>query len=722
MKIFQRILSDLSLLIVTMLLFLLLFQTKISLPPTVQAIGRMHPFLLHVPIVLLILVLVLWIFRKNVEGNSFQKIFSPILHVSVFTSALTALMGFFLSKEGGYDETTIYWHKLLGVITALLAYIMLLIYKATGENKKIFGAASITTTLLLVVASHFGSNLSHGEGFVWQPFRGEEKTEEEKITDSSTMFAAAIKPILKTKCFSCHNETKAKGKLVMTSEEKLLAGGKSGPIWKAGDASNSRIIHNINLAEDDKKHMPPLGKPQLNEEEINFLYTWIQSGADMKKQIREYSETDSVKIIAAKFFNPQKEEPKEKEYSFSAVSSTTIQKLNDPFCSVFPISQNSPALQVDFFVREKYNSKKLEELLKVKEQIVVLSLANMPASDADMKTVSKFTNLEKLILNNSSVTNKGVAELVKLKSLQSLSLAGTGINKNAIQELLKLESLKEVFIWKTNIVNEDILAIKVNNKKIIFNTGYIPEKGEVLTLTSPAIKNETVVLGENEKVELKHQIPGVMIRYTTDGTVPDSTSSPVYKEPFPINGFTTIKALAIKNGWYSSPVFEVNFYKKGIQPQKAELITTPNEKYKGEGGITLIDGKKGTVENFSDPAWLGFREEPFEALFYFEKPQTINNISISYATRVQAYLMPPTEIEIWGGENKDKLKLLKKIFPTQLTKEEKNMVKNEAIKIEFPSLSAQCFKIIAKNITKLPSWHPGKGQKGWVFIDEVFFN
>lgn len=722
MKIFQRILSDLSLILVTMLLFLLFFQNKLSLPPIFQAVGRMHPFLLHVPIVLLILVLILWQFRKNIEDGSFQKIFSPIIHVAAFTSVFTATMGLFLSKEGGYEETSIFWHKLLGVITAVFAYLLLLIYRADWNTKKIFGTATFTTTLLLVVASHFGSNLTHGEGFVWQPFLKEEMTEEEKMTDSSTLFAAVIRPVLKTKCFSCHNEGKAKGKLVMTSEEKLLAGGKNGPIWKAGDATNSHIIKNINLPEDDKKHMPPIDKPQLNEGEINLLYTWIQDGADMKKQLREYKETDSLMIVASKFINTQREEIKEKEYPFSAADAGTIQKLNDPFCTVFPLSQNSPALQVDFFVREKYNSKKLEELLKVKEQLIVLSLANMPATDADMKTVSKFANLEKLILNNTLVTNKGIAELVKLKSLRSVSLAGTGIDKNAIPDLLKPGSMKEIFIWKTGIKEQDIAAINNKNKEPVFNLGYIPDEGEILTLTSPGIKNENMILSENETVELKHQIPGVIIRYTNDGTVPDSTSSPVYKNPLSIDRFTTIKARAIKSGWYSSPVVEYSFFKKGKEPQRAELLTVPNEKYKGEGGKTLIDGKKGTIENFGDASWLGFREQPFGAIFYFDKPQTISNISLSSIKRVQAYIMPATEIEVWGGTDKNSLRLLKKFYPPQITKEQKNVVKSEVFDIEFPPITAGCFKIIAKNITKLPAWHPGKGQKGWVFFDEIFFN
>jgi hypothetical protein len=193
--------------------------------------------------------------------------------------------------------------------------------------------------------------------------------------------------------------------------------------------------------------MPPKGKPQLSQEQIDLLFVWIQSGADMKKTMKDHADDDTVKILAAKFIHLPKTE---KTYSFAAASTSTIQKLSGPFCSVFPLSQNSPALQADFFVREKFDRKKLEDLLKVKQQLVVLNLGNMPVTDADMKTVNQFANLEKLILNNSLITNSALNEIKKLKSLRSLSLAGTQIDKNGAQSFSQFDS-KKAFIWNTNI-------------------------------------------------------------------------------------------------------------------------------------------------------------------------------------------------------------------------------------------------------------------------------
>lgn len=721
MKLFQRILSNLSFFIIVMLLFLLFFQHKVSLPPLLQSVGRMHPLLLHLPIGLLIISFILWLGRSAIEERSFQTIFLLVLNVTAFTSALTALMGFFLSREGGYDESILSKHKILGVITAALAYVLYLIYQSGPQKKYLFGTSMIASLLVMIIGSHFGSTLTHGEGFVWQPLQGEEDSKEEKITDSSSLYAAAVRPILKSKCFSCHNEKKAKGELIMTTEEKILAGGKNGPIWISGDALNSHIIQNINLPEDDKKHMPPKGKPQLTAEEVSFLFAWIDAGADMRKPIREYADDDTLKILATKFINLPKEQVA-RSYPFKAASFSLIQKLSSPFCAVFPLAENSPALQADFFVREKFDPKKLDELLKIKDQLVVLNLGNMPVEDADMKTINQFVNLEKLILNNSSVTNSGIGEIKKLKNLRSLSLAGTKIDKNAAQSFTLLDSLKEVFVWNTKISPSEVQELQKQNSRIAFNSGYVPDETEILTLTPPIAKNEEFVLNDHEKIELKSQLPGVSIRFTTDGTDPDSVNSPIYNTPISPDGFTLVKARSVKPGWYTSPVSSFSFFKKGIKPSKAELINAPNEKYKGEGAATLIDNKKGLAENFADPAWLGFREKPCAALFYFDTAKTISNISISYNIGVQSYLMPPAEIEIWAGDEKSDLKLLKKVRPRQISKAEKNVVRVEGLKIEMQPSTHKWYKVVVKNLDRLPSWHPGKGEKAWIFIDEIFFN
>jgi len=30
--------------------------------------------------------------------------------------------------------------------------------------------------------------------------------------------------------------------------------------------------------------------------------------------------------------------------------------------------------------------------------------------------------------------------------------------------------------------------------------------------------------------------------------------------------------------------------------------------------------------------------------------------------------------------------------------------------------------VVVVPVGKLPAWHPGKGDKGWAFVDEIFLN
>ena len=93
---------------------------------------------------------------------------------------------------------------------------------------------------------------------------------------------------------------------------------------------------------------------------------------------------------------------------------------------------------------------------------------------------------------------------------------------------------------------------------------------------------------------------------------------------------------------------------------------------------------------------------------------------LSLGRNLGGFIFPPTSIEIWAGNSKSSLQLIQKINPTQPLKD--GSVRIEPIEITLKAGNYSFIKVIARPVTKLPSWHNGKGQPGWVFIDEVFFN
>ena len=99
-------------------------------------------------------------------------------------------------------------------------------------------------------------------------------------------------------------------------------------------------------------------------------------------------------------------------------------RLNTPFRVIFPIANGSPALHTDFFVRQAYKQEQLGELSEIKDQLVALNLSNMPVKNEDLKTIGQFEQLEKLVLNNTDITDASLSNLQSLTKLKSLSLSG----------------------------------------------------------------------------------------------------------------------------------------------------------------------------------------------------------------------------------------------------------------------------------------------------------
>lgn len=709
-----RIFINLIFFFQVLLVFLLFFEERIELPDWLQVAGRLHPMVLHVPIGILILLFVFMMLRNTFRRRQFRKIVLICLLLAALSASVTALFGFFLSINGDYGTDSLNQHKISGVVLSMLTFFLLVWYKNVKKGEIVFYSSVVFTLLALVFAGHTGSVLTHGENFVLAPIA----TEEILTVDNASLYQVAVMPVLEKKCFSCHNESKAKGKLIMTSIAKFKAGGEHGKAWIEGNPDSSRMIQNIHLPLEHDDHMPPDGKTQLTPFEISLLEAWIRSGADFEKKLNEFLDEDTLKVLATSAIDSRNKNVATVVYPFKAVSSEVISKMNTPFRTVFPLYQNSPALHADFFVKEAFQINSLEELKEIRDQLVVLNLSKMPVTDANLTLISQFKNLEKLNLNFTALKGEGLTNLKSLTSLESISLSGTSVTKDALTAILSLPSLSEVFIWNTQITEVEKAELEQRFPKIEFIHTLFNDPS-LLALSKPIVVNEGIIK-KGDLLQLKHTMPGVIIRYSLDGSKPDSISSTVYDKPIPVNETVKVKALACKAGWYCSDLLEITCYVEGYKPILVTLLKPADKQYPGEGASSLTDGHKGFTDVLKEPSWLGFRENAFEAGFDFgSQPPSVSKIVLSYADNLGGYIFPPTDLEVWGGKNANDIKLIKAIKIEQPTGYRPQSM--EAIGISFDSSPHSYYKIIARPVSKLPLWHGGKGQKGWFFVDEVFF-
>ncbi|MDN5202017.1 c-type cytochrome domain-containing protein [Fulvivirgaceae bacterium BMA10] len=709
----EKVVSNLVLFLLSLLTLLLLFEDYVQVPVWLQPFGRMHPLMLHFPIVLVVALVLLQLFKKHLDPSSFEKINKFSLYLAAITTSLTTLMGFLLSHEESTISDLMQLHKWFGVLINYLIYFLILVY-----NRRVFYKILLYTGLIvLIFTGHFGAGLTHGTGFLTEPIMKNRKSE---ITEESALFEGFVQPILLSKCEGCHNEQKKKGGLNMSSWPEILKGGENGPIWIAGDPDSSEMIRRSLLPMEHDDHMPPEGKPQLTASELRLLKNWIRAGAGEHMSLADLSPNDSLyQLVTDRLASLQKQDDLPK-YDFKHADEELVASLNNPYRTIKQESPGSPALDVNIYVRQAFKLEYLTELKKIREQIVFLNLAYMPIIDENIEVISSFPNLQKLNLNHTDITGKTLNLLSSCEKLKSLAISGTDVDIEILEALKSFSAIEEIFVWNTVLTSDEFDQMRDALPGVSIYQGYSADSESPLQLSPPVLKNKKQMISNDEDVVLQHNLSNVTIRYTLDGSEPDSVTSQIFEKPFQLESYVTVKAKSYKENWLASEVASYVLFTKGFQPLKSHLIETPNEKYRGNGAESLIDKEKGDINKFIEKHWLGYKDSPFSALVDFgENPPNVDEIVLSCGKRMSSYIMLPTRIEVWGGEKKEELKLLKQIVPNQPTTYEPNS--EEALSISIAQSNFRYYKIVAHPMKRLPDWHSGKGDLGWVFVDELFF-
>jgi len=149
-----------------LLVFSLLFESRLVLPAWLQVAGRLHMMLLHIPITLLILSVAWSLFAGKMarENETVSKLGDGLILLTAFTASLTALLGLFLSKEEGYDTGALQWHKWGGVA---ISFITALWYAYRERIKKSNGlriSVAVISLALIIFTGHQGAGITHGPG------------------------------------------------------------------------------------------------------------------------------------------------------------------------------------------------------------------------------------------------------------------------------------------------------------------------------------------------------------------------------------------------------------------------------------------------------------------------------------------------------------------------------------------------------------------------------
>ena len=468
-------------LFITGLLFLALpFLKPAEVPFLFLFVGRLHPLILHFPIVLIILALLF-----EVAGRYYRlKVGENTVMVLLIAAALSALIsiaaGFFLFASGDYSGNLMERHFWAGAVTGAAIFFTLglfYIHRTTSRFYYGYFAGLLLSNAFVGYASHLGGSITHGQDyltehlqFVMHAF----DTEEMKPETEMLLYEDMIAPVFEAKCMSCHNRQRAKGDFLMTSYQDLLKGGDSGnPSVAGGAPEESEVYKRVVLPEDHKDRMPPEGKTPMKESEIALLKFWIASGAKEDLKVADARTVDTIEQVVEGLL------PEMAKYRRRArIEKVKLEELENKLAAValkldITIRRDSLADENLFTIAMKFppapfTNEQFRELSPYFDVFSKVSLTSSGVDDAGLYYIGQMRNLRELYLQKTKLDGSGIIYLQNLPNLEILNLSFTNIDDKAALDLLKMHSLREVYLYRTNTSMQVIEALRKYKPAVSF--------------------------------------------------------------------------------------------------------------------------------------------------------------------------------------------------------------------------------------------------------------
>lgn len=459
--------------------------------------GRFHPLLVHLPIGFLLMALVLqWLCNKKKYATIEPAVLVAFL-LGMISAILSCISGWSLAAGGEYEEATLELHRWMGIGVAVVSVAA---YWFSQQAKLVVKSIlAVVLFLLILLTGHLGGTLTHGEGFLTKGLPGIAKdsvfSARKTIVNVQEVqvFADIIQPVLLDKCGTCHSAKKQKGGLRLDGQEWIMKGGKEGKIFTSGNAAASELYKRILLDPLEEKHMPPKGKPQLTEQEIALLHWWISSNAGFDKKVKEVEQPEKLKpaLLAMQAAAVTMQKPAIPDEPVEPAASAVLDTLRNAGIVVLPVATNSNYLLANFVSLPEISERTVGLLQQIRKQLVWLKLGYASLTENSWKLIGQCTNLTRLQVDHTNLTDASVQYLSFLQHLQYLNLVGTKVTAQGLRPLKGLAQLESLYLGQTLVKGNDITALQKVFPKVQIDSGNYQVENlatDTQLLKAPAVK------------------------------------------------------------------------------------------------------------------------------------------------------------------------------------------------------------------------------------------
>lgn len=410
-------------------------------------LGRLHPLIVHLPIGFLLLAALLHLLSYSRRYAHLARAVPFILLLGFISAVFSCLFGLLLARGGDYDADQLDKHKIAGIGLAVFSGLIYLLNKRMPA--RLFTFLLLAMVVLVSYSGHLGGGLTHGADYLSMSTLSQTQRRTPVNPDSALVFEDIVQPILEKKCAQCHQGGKQKGNLSVQTLKTLLKGGKHGPAVRPGKLNESELYKRVTLDPSDEKFMPSDGKPPLTKQELAVITWWIEKG----------EAAAGVKMSAFKSTTPLSQDD---------TSGPLIQHINPEIPQTMDVRlvdglrrkgwmirvmlQRPAMLDVTLPAGSGVKTSQVKDALAgLEKNVIWLNLAGNGFRDGDLVFLRQLSNLEKLRLEKNPLTDNISEDLAGLHHLEAVNLNETRLTDAGLARLEKNPSLKRIYTWKTGV-------------------------------------------------------------------------------------------------------------------------------------------------------------------------------------------------------------------------------------------------------------------------------
>ncbi len=234
-------------------------------------------------------------------------------------------------------------------------------------------------------------------------------------------------------------------------------------------------------------------------------------------------------------------------------------------------------------------------------------------------------------------------------------------------------------------------------------------------LAPPMLKYKSGFFSGSTSFEIIFNQPGAQVHYTLNGNEP-TDKDPVYSTAVPITKKTILKAKAFGKNFLPSETVTASFIKDGKAIRKIHY-SKPNESYANSKPDILQDNIGG-ITNYRSGTWIGYDSDSAIITIDLVKKESVRSILINLLQDENSWIFLPEQVLVYyyNEQQKTYLQFGKKEFQ-HTSQGPKQCYVQEIIPVQ--KIKTDKLKLVLLPLKKIPDWHNGKGNHGWLFIDEI---